>query len=57
MCRTLHLALLSFMRFAWAHLSHLSRSLLSSVLTALHSLVLSANLLRAHSVPNNISAQ
>jgi len=46
-CRTLHLALLNFMRLAWAHLSSLSRSLWiaslpSSVSTAPLSLVSSA---------------
>jgi len=56
MCRTFCLALLNFMSFAWAHLSSLSRSLWmaslpSSVLTASHSFVLSANLLRVHSIP------
>ncbi|KAK4815290.1 hypothetical protein QYF61_026195 [Mycteria americana] len=56
MCRTLHLALLKLMRFTWAHLSSLSRSLWmaplpSSMSTAPHSLVLYANLLRVHSIP------
>ena len=50
MCRTLHLALLNFLRFTQAHPSSLSRSLWmaslpSSMSTTLHSLVLSANLL------------
>ncbi|XP_074718070.1 cytochrome b5 reductase 4 isoform X1 [Strix uralensis] len=63
MCRTLHLALLNFVRFARAHLSSLSRSLWmtslpSSVSTALHSFsksVSSANLLRVHSIPLSVS--
>jgi len=52
-CRTLPLALLNFRRFAWAHLSSLPRSLWmaalpSSLSTAPHSSVSSANLLRVH---------
>ena len=55
MCRTLHLALLSLMRFPQAHLSGLSRSLWipsrpSGVSTVPFSLVSSANLLRVHSI-------
>ncbi|KAK4831169.1 hypothetical protein QYF61_015639 [Mycteria americana] len=51
MCRTLHLALLNFMRFTWSHSSSLSRSLWmasfpSSVSVAPHSLLSSADLLR-----------
>jgi len=59
MCRTLHLAVLNFMRFAQAHLSSLARSLwmasLLSVLTAPHSLLSSADLLRMHSVSLSVS--
>ena len=59
-CSTLHLALLNLVRFSWAHFSSLSRSLwmaslLSNVLTALLSLVSSANLLRVHLMPSSIS--
>ena len=55
-CRTLHLVLLNFVRFLWAHSSSLSRalsmaSLPSRVPTAPLSLVSSANLLRVHSTP------
>ncbi|KAK4817090.1 hypothetical protein QYF61_027921 [Mycteria americana] len=60
LCRSLHLALLNFMRFTWAHSSSLSRSLWmtslpSSKSTALLSLVSSANLLRVHSIPLSVS--
>jgi len=60
MGRSVHLALLNFMRFAWAHLSSLSRSLWMAscslgVLIAPLSLVSSANLLRVHSIPLSIS--
>ena len=59
-CRTLHLALLNFMRFTQAHLSSLSRSLWmaflpSSVWTTPHNLVLSADLLRVYSIPLSMS--
>ncbi|KAK4818403.1 hypothetical protein QYF61_012324 [Mycteria americana] len=55
-CRTLHLALLNLMRFTRAHFSSLSRSLWmascpSGMSTVPLSLVLSANLLRVHSIP------
>ena len=52
-CNILHLALLNVIRFLYAHFSSLSRSLWmafppSIVSTALHSLVLSVDLLRTH---------
>jgi len=50
-CRTFHLALLNFMRLAWAHLSNQSRSHPSGVSTASLSLVSSAELLQELSVP------
>lgn len=54
--RTLHLALLNFMKFANGKLSSLSRFLCrafypSSVLIAPHSLMLPTDLLRVHSIP------
>jgi len=57
---TLHLALLNFMRLAWAHFSNLSwslwiASLPSSMSTAPLSLVSSANLLRVRSIPLSMS--
>ena len=60
MCRTLHLALLNFLRFTWAHSSSLSRSLWmaslpSSKSIASLSLVSFANLLRMHSIPVSMS--
>jgi len=60
MFRTLHLASLNFMRFAWAYLSSLSRSLWmaslpSNVSTMPHRLVSMANLMKVHSVPLSMS--
>jgi len=60
MCRTLHLALLTLMRFTRAHFSSLSRSLRmashpSGVLTTPLSLVSSSNLLWVHSTPLSMS--
>jgi len=59
-CSILNLALLNFMRLAWAHFSSVSRSLwiasfLCSVSTESLSLVLSANLPRACSIPLSMS--
>ena len=59
-CRTLHLALLTFMRFTLAQSSSLSGSrwmatLRSRVSTASHSLLSSAKLLRVHSIPLSMS--
>ena len=59
MYRTLHLTFLNFMRFTWAHLSSLSRSLWMaslpcSILFTPHSLVSCANLLRLHSIPLSV---
>jgi len=58
--RTLHLALVNFMRQAWSHLSSLSRFLWiashpSNVSIEPLSLVSSANLLRVHSIPLSMS--
>ena len=55
-CRTLHLALLNFMRFTWARLSSLSQflwmaSLPFRVSATPLSLVSSTNLLRVYSIP------
>ena len=60
-CRTLHLALLNFMRVTWAQLSRLSRSLwiaslLSYVPVTPLKLVSSANLMRVHSIPLSMSS-
>ena len=59
-CETLHFALLNLIRFTWAYLLSLSRSLCmvflpSAISTALLSLVSSANLQRMHSVPSSMS--
>lgn len=60
-CRTLHLALLDFMRFVQVHLSNLSRSLCMAslpfnVLTTSYRLVSLANLLRVHTQSHWLNA-